>query len=151
MKYPTVKRFYKINKKKSSKYFFLVIQYRMLKWVKELLVSTIVLLILDFAYIGINLRAFQDQVTTVQRVVMQFRPAPAVITYILMIFALNYFIIKNNRSIMEAFALGLVIIGVYETTNYSMFKKWNPYLVVMDTLWGGVLFATTTAVTYNVL
>jgi len=156
MKYPTAKG-YKISegvkgiKKKSSKYFFLAIQYRMLKWVKELLVSTIVLLILDFAYIGINLRAFQDQVTTVQRVVMQFRPAPAVITYILMIFALNYFILKNNRSIMEAFSLGLVIIGVYETTNYSMFKKWNPYLVVMDTLWGGILFATTTAVTYNVV
>jgi uncharacterized membrane protein len=123
----------------------------MLKWVKELLVSTIVLLILDFSYIAINLRAFQDQVITVQRVVMQFRPAPAVITYILMIFALNYFIIKNNRSIMDAFALGLVIIGVYETTNYSMFKKWNPYLVIMDTIWGGILFATTTAVTYNVL
>ena len=123
----------------------------MLKWVKELLVSTIVLLILDFAYIGINLRAFQDQITTVQRVVMQLKPEGAVICYILLIFALNYFIIKNNRSIMEAFSLGLVIYGVYDSTNYAMLKKWNPYLAIMDTLWGGVLFATTTAVTYNVL
>ena len=123
----------------------------MLKWVKELLVSTIVLFILDYTYISINLRAFQDQITTVQRVVMQLKPEGAVICYILLIFALNYFIIKNNRSIMDAFALGLVIYGVYDSTNYAMLKKWNPYLAMMDTLWGGVLFATTTAVTYNVL
>jgi uncharacterized membrane protein len=64
---------------------------------------------------------------------------------------LNYFIIKNNRSILEAFLFGLVIYGVYDSTNYAMLKKWNPYLAMMDTLWGGVLFATTTAVTYNVL
>jgi len=123
----------------------------MLKWVKELLVSTIVLFILDYTYISINLRAFQDQITTVQRVVMQLKPEGAVICYILLIFALNYFIIKNNRSIMDAFALGLVIYGVYDSTNYAMLKKWNPYLAIMDTLWGGVLFATTTAITYNVL
>jgi uncharacterized membrane protein len=123
----------------------------MLKWVKELLVSTIVLFILDYTYISINLPAFQDQITTVQRVVMQLKPEGAVICYILLIFALNYFIIKNNRSIMDAFALGLVIYGVYDSTNYAMLKKWNPYLAIMDTLWGGVLFATTTAITYNVV
>ena len=123
----------------------------MLKWVKELLVSTIVMLILDFVFLYMNARAFQDQITTVQRVIMKFKPEGAVICYILMIFALNYFIIKNNRSIMDAFALGLVINGIYESINYATLKKWSPYLAVMDTLWGGILFATTTAVTYNVL
>ena len=123
----------------------------MLKWVKELIVSTIVLLILDSIYIRINLRAFEDQVTTIQRVIMQFKIEGAVICYLLLVFGLNYFIIKNNRSILDAFLLGLVIYGVYDSTNYAMLKKWNPYLAMMDALWGGVLFATTTAVTYNLV
>lgn len=123
----------------------------MLKWVKELIVSTVVLLILDFCYITINRRAFEDQVTTIQRVIMQFKIEGALICYLLLVFGLNYFIIKNNRSIVDAFLFGLVIYGVYDSTNYAMLKKWNPYLAVMDALWGGVLFATTTAVTYNLV
>ena len=57
---------------------------------------------------------------------------------------INYFIIKPNKSINEAFLLGLVIYGVYETTNYALFKNWSLATVFIDTLWGGVLFASTT-------
>ena len=47
--------------------------YIMLKWVKELLLSTIVLLILDFIYISFNMRAFEEQIALIQRVVMHVR------------------------------------------------------------------------------
>ena len=57
---------------------------------------------------------------------------------------ITYPIIKPNKSIIEAFLLGLVIYGVFETTNYAMFKKWSIITVIMDTLWGGLLFASTT-------
>jgi uncharacterized membrane protein len=43
----------------------------------------------------------------------------------------------------EAFLLGIVIYGVYETTNYALFKNWSILTVFMDTLWGGILFAST--------
>jgi uncharacterized membrane protein len=44
-----------------------------------------------------------------------------------------------------------VIYGVYDATNYALLRKWNPYLSIIDTLWGGVLMATTTYITYSVL
>lgn len=51
---------------------------------------------------------------------------------------------------MEAFLLGLVIYGVYETTTYSVLKNWKISTVITDTLWGGVLFYLTTFFTYKI-
>jgi uncharacterized membrane protein len=64
--------------------------------------------------------------------------------YLFLIIGLNYFIIKPKKSVSDAFLFGLVVYGVYETTNYALFNKWSIYTVIMDTLWGGILFALTT-------
>ena len=68
----------------------------------------------------------------------------AAICYIILIFGLNYFIIEPKKGVYDAFFLGILIYGVYETTNYSLFKNWSILTVLIDTLWGGVLFAATT-------
>jgi uncharacterized membrane protein len=121
----------------------------MRKFLREIIISTVTLLILDGMFITANLRAFQDQVISVQRVVLQARPLPAIICYLALIFGLNYFIISKNRPIWEAFLLGLVIITVFETTNYTLFKQWKPFMVIMDSIWGGILFGLTTFITYQ--
>jgi len=119
--------------------------------IKTLIVCTMVLLALDACWISFNLRAFQNQVIKVQRVVMQVKPVGAIIVYIFMILALFYFILLKKRPVFEAFFLGLAIIGVYDFTNYAMLKKWDPMLACADTLWGGVLYATTAFITYSVM
>jgi uncharacterized membrane protein len=66
----------------------------------------------------------------------------AVICYILLAFGLYYFAIsKTNSSILDAFLLGLVIYGVFDSTNFLMFKKWDWRVMVIDAIWGGVLFS----------
>ena len=45
--------------------------------------------------------------------------------------------------------LGVLIYGVFDTTNYALFKKWDWKLAVMDSLWGGVLYGLTTFIVYN--
>jgi uncharacterized membrane protein len=62
---------------------------------------------------------------------------------------LFYFILKNKRPVQDAFLLGLVIYGVYETTTYALLKNWNFATVMVDTLWGGILLALTTYLTYK--
>lgn len=121
----------------------------MRKFVREIIISTITLLILDGIYIYANLRSFENQVIDVQRVVLQAKPLGIVICYLALIFGLNYFIISKNRSPFDAFLLGLVIYAVYDSTNYTLFKKWSPMLAVTDSLWGGILFALTTFITYQ--
>ena len=117
----------------------------------ELIVSGIIMLILDFGFIGINQTAFATQVASIQRVAMQVKPIGAILCYILLIFGLYYFILRTKRSVLDAFLLGIVIYGVYDTTGYTIFKKWDPYLAIMDTLWGGILLALTTYLTYRIL
>ena len=65
--------------------------------------SSIILLILDSIYLGFNRKTWESQVVKIQRVVMKVKFLPALLCYILLIFALNYFILRTKRSILDAF------------------------------------------------
>jgi uncharacterized membrane protein len=75
----------------------------------------------------------------------------ATLCYMFLVFGLNYFIISRKKPILDAFILGIVIYGVYETTTYALLDKWSPLAVILDTFWGGVLFTLTTYFTYKLL
>ena len=87
---------------------------------------------------------FENQIKQVQGSAVKFNLLGAAICYIFLIIGINYFIIKPKRSIQDAFLLGLIIYGVFETTNMALFSKWSWITVIIDTLWGGLLFALTT-------
>jgi uncharacterized membrane protein len=110
------------------------------------LISAIVFVILDYLYLGLMKGYFEKQVQLVQGSPLKVNLLGAIICYIFLITGLNYFIIKPNRSVTDAFLFGLVIYGVYETTNVALFTKWSWLTVIMDSLWGGVLFALTTLI-----
>lgn len=118
--------------------------------IKRLIASSILLIALDAIYLYNNTQMLKEQIIKVQRVIMEFRVEGALLCYMALIFGINYFIIQPKKSPLDAFILGLVIYAVYETTNYATLKKWSPTLVVMDTIWGGVLFALTTYLTYEI-
>jgi uncharacterized membrane protein len=118
---------------------------------KELIFACIVLLLLDSIFITINKKSYSNQILNVQRVIMTVNPIGAILSYAFIIGGLYFFILRNHKPVWEAFILGLVIYGVYDATNYALLRKWNPYLSIMDTLWGGVLMGTTTYITYSVL
>ena len=110
----------------------------------SLLVSAIIFVFLDAGYLNYMRDYFNNQVKNVQGTDIKFNLAAAILTYVFLIIGLNYFIIRPRRSVSDAFLLGLVIYGTYETTNWAIFKNWSIISVIMDTLWGGVLFGLTT-------
>lgn len=118
---------------------------------KEIALSGIILLILDAIYITTTSKLYNDQIINVQRVVMKVKPIGAIICYAFIILGLYFFILSKKRPSWEAFLLGLVIYGVYDATNYATLKKWSPYLAIMDVIWGGTLFLTTTELTYLIM
>lgn len=109
-----------------------------------LLVSAIIFIILDFVYLNVIKGYFNTQIKMVQGSPIKINYLGAALCYILLIFGINYFIIKPRKSVSDAFLLGIIIYGVYETTNLALFKNWSILTVFIDTLWGGLLFATTT-------
>lgn len=109
-----------------------------------LLVSAIVFVLIDSVYLNTTKKYFANQIQKVQNSAIVPNYVSVFLCYVFLITGLNYFIIKPNRSIQDAFLLGIVIYGVYETTNWAIFKNWSSITVIMDTLWGGILFALTT-------
>ena len=112
----------------------------------KLLISAIVFVILDSIYLNLIKDYFGSQIKVIQGSPIKINYLATFICYIFLIFGLNYFIIKPNRSIQDAFLFGLIIYGVYETTNMALFSKWYWTTVFIDTLWGGTLFALTTLI-----
>jgi uncharacterized membrane protein len=109
-----------------------------------MLVSAIVFISIDFIYLNVMRGYFDNQIKSIQGSPIKMNYLGAAICYILLIIGINYFIIKPRKSVSDAFLLGIVIYGVYETTNYALLKNWSILTVIIDTLWGGLLFATTT-------
>jgi uncharacterized membrane protein len=109
-----------------------------------MLASAIIFITIDFVYLNVIKDYFINQIVKVQGSQPKINYFGAALCYIFLIVGINYFIIKPKKPINDAFLLGIVIYGVYETTNYALLKDWSIITVVMDTLWGGLLFASTT-------
>lgn len=114
---------------------------------KQVLLSGVIMLLLDGVYLSAFGNFFNTLITSVQGSKIKFNIVGAVLCYILLIGGLNYFILTPRKSLTDAFLLGLVIYGVYETTNYTIIRKWSPVAVALDTTWGAVLFTLTTYLT----
>ena len=113
------------------------------------IVSSLLLLVLDFIFIYFMSNTFKAQVWDVQGSALRVNMPGAVLCYAFLIFALNYFIISKHKSVQDAFLLGLVVYGVYETTTIALLKNWRWSTVLIDTAWGSTLFALTTYLTYK--
>ena len=108
-----------------------------------MLVSAIIFILTDFIYLNLIKDYFLNQIKLVQGSEPKLNYLGIVLCYIFLIAGINYFIIKPRKSVSDAFLLGIVIYGVYETTNYALFSNWSIISVIIDTLWGGLLFAST--------
>jgi uncharacterized membrane protein len=113
-----------------------------------LLKSIIILPAVDFIYLSLISSHFKKQIFDIQQSDMKIRIIPTILCYIALVVVLNYFVLNTNYSlnkkVLSAFILGLCIYAVYEMTNYALIDKWSVKTVIIDTLWGGVLFALTT-------
>jgi uncharacterized membrane protein len=109
-----------------------------------MLIAAIIFVVIDSVYLNLAKGYFSNQVQKVQNSAIKLNYVATFICYLFLITGLNYFIIKPNKTPSDAFLLGIVIYGVYETTNLALFSNWSWLTAIMDTLWGGLLFATTT-------
>jgi uncharacterized membrane protein len=117
---------------------------------KSILLPGIVLLILDGIALNFIAILFRKQISDVQNSQMKVNIYGAIIAYLFLIVAISYFIILPKKGIVDAMILGAVIYGVYEGTSYALLKNWKISTVIVDTLWGGVLFGLTTFITYYI-
>jgi uncharacterized membrane protein len=115
----------------------------------QYLISAIVFVILDGTYLNLVKGYFNKQVKSIQGSDIQMNIVATGLVYVVLIYGLNYFIIRKNKSVQEAALLGFFVYSVYELTNLALFKNWSILTVIIDTLWGTILFGLTTAIVYK--
>ena len=116
----------------------------------QYLLTAIIFVVLDGLYLNLIKDYFNNQIKAIQGSDIKADFIAVGITYVFLIFGINYFIIKNNRSVKDAALFGLVIYAVYEFTNLSLFKNWTYLTAFIDSIWGAVLFGLTTGIVYKI-
>ena len=115
----------------------------------QYLLGAIVLIVLDGIYLNIIKQYFNKQIQAVQGSDIKVNFMAAILTYVFLIFGLNYFIIRKRLPVKDAMLFGLVIYATYELTSMALLTNWSWITVMIDTAWGSILFGLTTAIVYK--
>jgi uncharacterized membrane protein len=115
----------------------------------QYLTAAIIFVVLDGIYLNLIKSSYNRQIKNVQGSDIKVNMIAAGITYVILIFGINYFIIQKKRSVSDAALLGFVIYGTYDFTNLALLSNWSVLLSIVDTMWGAVLFGLTTAFVYK--
>lgn len=110
----------------------------------SIVILSIVVLVLDMIYINCVKNLFYKLIKGIQGSDLKLDLTATFLDYILIIFSIYYFIIQKNASIEDAMILGLCIYGIYELTNMAVIKRWTWEVVMIDSIWGAVLYGTST-------
>lgn len=136
-------------------------------YLTDLIVVAVIVLALDAVFLTLTKDLFARQVMLVQGTAMQVNIPSAAICYILIVVGLYYFVLRHvivpnatsaaaalqtmriGDGIKTAFFLGILVYGVYETTTLAILRNWSPTTALIDTTWGGTLFALSTYIFYK--
>ena len=111
--------------------------------IKEVAMLSTALLLLDAVYLNLVGKFYGKMIRSIQGSEMEVRWSSAIVTYIFIVIQIYYFIIKENRSAVDAFLLGLTTYGIYDFTSFALLNKYSLNAAVMDTIWGGLLYFLT--------
>jgi uncharacterized membrane protein len=111
---------------------------------KTLFLILVVMLMLDSIYLYFTKSIFGQLVAKIQRTALELKMIALPVVYILLAVGLYVFVVEPGKSLWHAALLGLVIYGVFDFTNYAMFKKYDLNVALMDMMWGSTLMVLTT-------
>ena len=127
--------------------------------ITDLVVLAVIVLALDAVFLYLSRDMFSRQIMLVQGTDLKVNIPSAAICYFIIVLGLYYFVLRHiivpNASsaaaaiqnmrlrdgMIAAFFLGLLVYGVYETTTLALLRNWSPITAIIDTTWGGALFA----------
>jgi uncharacterized membrane protein len=135
--------------------------------ISDLIVVAVIILALDAVFLTLSKDLFARQVMLVQGTAMKVNIPSAAVCYVLIVLGLYYFVLRHiivpnatstaasiqtmrlGDGIRAAFFLGILVYGVYETTTLAILRNWSPMTAVIDTTWGGTLFALSAYLFYK--
>jgi uncharacterized membrane protein len=124
--------------------FFAVIKYpRIIYNIMNILfwnwfIITVLVLIIDGTYLSLTSSPFRNMITRIQGSPMVINIYGAILAYVAIVILIFFF--TDGRKWWEIWLLGASTYGLFDATNYALFKGWNKWIALQDTIWGGTLF-----------
>lgn len=118
------------------------------------IIYAILFVLVDAIYLTNIAGPYGKMISNIQGKKMEMKILPAAVVYFSLIGAWYVFIFKERkgRSYLEnigrAALLGFFIYSVYDFTNLAIIDKYQLDLSLIDSVWGGVLYAITTAILF---
>jgi uncharacterized membrane protein len=118
------------------------------------LIITIFILLVDFVWLYVNYNNYNRLVKKIQGSDISVNIIGGFLSYLTVLIGLFYFSIPlitnelnkdKNKSLLilcikYGGLLGLIMYGIFNTTNIGIFKNYEIYVGLIDTLWGAFLF-----------
>ena len=122
---------------------------------KKIILSTFVLLALDFLWVYFGMRSrYKTLIPSIQNKQMSVNYGAAVCAYVLMVVGLQLFVIPRldkDRKVLSSFTngfiFGVVLYGVYNFTCGTVFENWDYSTALLDVFWGGMVYFLTSIIT----
>ena len=112
----------------------------------------ITFLILDSIYLTLTKNYYNNLVTKIQKSPLELKIMPAVGAYSIILFSWYYFVFQNiknqskKKSIIDSVVLGFCMYSLFDFTNMAIFKNWDLKTVIIDSIWGSILYTLTTII-----
>ena len=110
--------------------------------IKNIVITTLLFLVIDSIYLRSIKTMANDLVFNIQGSKLKLNLIGAFFSYLCIIIIFNYFVIYKKGNLLDSFLLGLLTYGIFEGTSKALFTKWTYEFMIIDTLWGGILFAS---------
>ena len=101
-------------------------------------------LILDLFFLMLISKKISTIISNIQGSELKLNVIYALLVYLFVCVQIYSFIIVPKASLQKAFLLGISTYAIFELTNMAIFKEWSYQMVLIDTLWGGILYSLTT-------
>ena len=118
--------------------------------IKDIIIFTVLVLLIDLIYLKNIVGEFSKMVNKIQGSPITTNMQAAAVVYVAMVVGWYVFIwseMKNKglkQSVIRAGILGVCTYAIFDFTNMAIFKNYRLDLSIMDSVWGGILFALCT-------
>jgi uncharacterized membrane protein len=116
--------------------------------IKNILLVAVIFTVVDIGFLRYMMKYWDTQLKNIQGSGLKMDSVAAGLAYVVLVTGLYYFIMLDGKTPIQAAILGWLIYLTYEFTNKAIFSNWSWRTVLMDGLWGGILFGLTTWLYY---
>ncbi len=119
-------------------------------WITQILTVAVLMIVLDAVWLYARAATNGAMFAALQGSPLSIRWPAAALCYVVMIAGLWWFAVRTATSVVGAAtngaALGALVYGVYDLTNYATLQRFPLSYALADWAWGTFLFATAAGV-----